>query len=116
MRSSGRTTVSRTIARMLSLRRSLRGRRVREAVVVSLIVVLVVFVVIRVSAEIVRVSAFGRTKLPPEPRAMRAVRTEKPPAHHTRLQPDLLFRLSATRATSVVALRHLSKYPVRCGV
>ena len=51
MRSSGRTTVSRTSARIDSVRRSRRGRRVGAVVAVKSVGGVIVFVVIALSVE-----------------------------------------------------------------
>src|SRR6185436_17694648 len=104
MRSSGRTTVSRTSVRMLSLRRSLRGRRTSSVVVVG--VPVIVFVVIRVSAEVVGAAAFGGTEFPAEAGAMRAVGTEPLATDRTWLQPRLFLGLPAPDARLVVWLAH----------
>src|SRR5688572_23571734 len=107
MRSSGCTTVSRTSARIPSLRRRRRGRRV-SAVCATPVSVIVseVFVVIGLSAEVVGAAAFGRTELPAESGAMRAVGTEPPATARTWLQPRLFLGLPASDAHLFISFAH----------
>src|SRR5260370_42023341 len=87
MRSSGRTTVSRTSERIASVRRSRRGRRVSEtAVVVTSLVGFEVFVVIFIISPEVCSRAVERAE-PPSAEAIRTVRTEFSRADRALLQP-----------------------------
>src|SRR3954453_23183510 len=72
MRSSGRTTVSRTRARIDSVRRSRRGRR--SGVIASSVGGVIAFVVIAFSVK-KRAGALGRAEPPPRG-PVRAVRAE----------------------------------------
>src|SRR5687767_13624828 len=107
MRSSGCTTVSRTSARMPSLRRRRRGRRIRFALV--LLVSLVgckVFVVIRLSGEVVGAAAFRGTESPAEAGAMGAVGAEEAIADVTLLEPSLVLRMAALHANPLARFGH----------
>src|SRR5687768_7910261 len=114
MRSSGRTMVSRTSARMPSLRRRRRGRRVRLALArVGSVVGLEVFVVvIRLSGEVVGAAAFGGTESPAEPGAMCTVGAEEAVADVALLEPSFLLGLPARHANPFVGLRHRSPYEI----
>src|SRR5438874_1011646 len=101
MRSSGRTTVSRTSERIDSLRRSRRGRRVsgaRTAVVAgSSLVGLMLFVVI-VTVSIEEGFGAGGGAEAAAQGAVGAVGTEVAPADHTALEAGHFFRVAARDA------------------
>src|SRR5215212_5316151 len=101
MRSSGRTMVSRTRERMLSVRRRRRGRRVIAEAVVSF-VGFNVFVVIRLSGEVVGAAALGRTEPAPVTSAMRAVRAEVAAADVTGLETGRVVGVAAVPADAIV--------------
>src|SRR5215213_3575108 len=107
MRSSGRTTVSRTRERMPSVRRRRRGRRVRSAGArVESVVGFQLFVVIRLSGEVVGTAAVGGTEPPAEAGAMGAVGAEEAVADVALLEPGLLLGVSTRHAGSFAGLRH----------
>src|SRR5215212_11145338 len=111
MRSSGRTMVSRTRERMLSLRRRRRGRRVMAAPVVAVSFVgFNVFVVIRFSGEIVGPSALGRAESAAVPGAMGAVGTEVAVADVTGLETGRVVGVPAVPADPLV-LGHRNIFP-----
>src|ERR1051325_775277 len=101
MRSSGRTAVSRTIARIASVRRSRRGLRVNAALPTPCprSVPGIVFIVIFVSMEEVVARAVGGAESPPRP-PHGAVGTEVPGADGTPLEPRILLGVAAPDAAS----------------
>src|SRR3954470_6719311 len=92
MRSSGRTTVSRTSARIDSVRRRRRGRR--AGAIASIAGSVIAFVVIALSVK-KRPGALGRTE-PPAGGAVRAVRAERLAAGEAPLQQRILLGHAAT--------------------
>src|SRR5437763_1507840 len=102
MRSSGRTTVSRTSARIDSVRRRRRGRR--AGAIVSIIGTVVAFVVIGLSKE-KRPGALGRTE-PPASGAVRAVRAEVLAAGRAPIQQRILLGTAAPDALPPLDVGH----------
>src|ERR1043165_4235945 len=113
MSSSGRTMVSRTRERMLSLRRSRRGLRViaPPLAVTSLVVEFRIFVVIQLSGEVVGPRTVGGTEPPPMPGANGALRTERAVADVALLEPRGLFGRPATHANPFERLGHPKYLP-----
>src|SRR5688572_10944844 len=109
MRSSGWTMVSRTSERMDSLRRSRRGRLVREGLVLS--VLFKVLVVISLSGEIVGAGAVGRTEFAAVAFVC-TVGAEVALADRADLEMNGLIPRPANLANPVMDLGHRSKYPV----
>src|SRR5690349_21366725 len=116
MRSSGRTMVSRTRERMLSLRRRRRGRwvmgfcvRVAESLGNLFVVVVVILVVVLgLSGKVIRARAVGRAIPAAEPRAMRAVGTEVAAAHRARFQPCDVFTHATCFANPLADFSHFA--------
>src|SRR6185436_20071544 len=110
MRSSGRTTVSRTRARMASVRRRRRGRRLSGAAAAAAArsTPLIVFVdIVFVSLEKEVAGAVGRAEAATG-RAVGAVRAEQLRADRAALQPHHFFRLPAADADPRnIARRHV---------
>src|SRR5260221_3485821 len=109
MRSSGRTTVSRTRVRIDSVRRRRRGRRVIAPVVVSLdgIVGIEVFVVIGLSIE-ERSGAGGRAEAAAYA-AIRAVGAEVSSADDARFEASNILGVLADHALPFIGRRHGSR-------
>src|SRR5947209_16906238 len=112
MRSSGRTTVSRTRERMPSVRRRRRGRCVRPARVrVSVSGEVIVFVVIHLS-----VVKLDRTGLRAEAAAhslVRAVGAIPLAADDATIEAGRLFGLAACGASSWIHHGHAKFFPLR---
>src|SRR5688572_27869099 len=99
MRSSGRTIVSRTRARIPSERRSLRGLCVRAfSTAVSLFGISVFVVIVCFSVEVVAPGALRRTELAATEGAVEVVGAEGAGADRTPLQVRHCFSVS-TRHT-----------------
>src|SRR5947207_2057986 len=110
MRSSGRTTVSRTMARMPSVRRRRRGRRVRLARVVetletaSVVVVRVLVVIVDISV-VVSARADVRAEAAAAG-AVGAVGTEVFGTNGTAVEPGDVIRGATADATSLEGRGH----------
>src|SRR5438105_11643374 len=102
MRSSGRTTVSRTSVRIDSVRRSRRGRR--SGAIASRVGGVVTFVVIAVSVEKGARALRGVEPSPGGP--VRAVRAEVPAAGHTPFQQHCPLGITAPDALPPLAVGH----------
>src|SRR3954454_1718238 len=102
MRASGRTTVSRTSARIDSVRRSRRGRR--SGAIASSVGAVIAFVVIAVSVE-KGARALGGVESPPG-RPVRAVRAEVLAASDAPFQQRRPLGNAAPNALPPLAVGH----------
>src|SRR5213595_3241962 len=106
MRSSGRTTVSRTSERIDSVRRSRRGLLVRSACSIlrlSLLGIVLIFFLAYSPEKVAR--ATGGAEIPPG-LFKRAVLAEPFSAHHAPVQMQDIFGTAAGQTTAFFCIRH----------